>query len=391
MRHLLLARGLRAAVDGYAAVLLSVYLLNLGFGSWEVGLISTATLLGTALLTLALGAWSHKLPNDKLLPLAGLIMALTGLGIASFSGWWALLIIAIFGTLNPSAGDVSIFLPLEHARIAATAAGTDRVTMFARYSLIGTFCASCGALAAAIPEKLNSFGINQLTSLRGMFIFYGLIGGIIGLIYHKLPPIKDYAQLKAAPLGPSRKIVIRLALLFSIDAFAGGLVVNSLLALWLFERFGVSLSAAGAFFFWSGLLTAASQLLAPLVAKRIGLLNTMVFTHIPANLLLILAALANNLELTLIFLMLRALLSQMDVPTRSAYVMSVVTQEERTAAASFTAVPRSLASAAGPALSGLFFSFGWPELPLIICGLLKIFYDVTLWVSFRWHGVNNNS
>ena len=174
----------------------------------------------------------------------------------------------------------------------------------------------------------------------------------------------------------------RLAALFAIDAFAGGLVVNSLLALWLFERFGLSLTAAGAFFFWAGLLTAISQLAAPWVAGRIGLINTMVFTHIPANVCLILAALAQSLPVALGLLLLRSALSQMDVPTRSAFVMAVVTPPER-AAASFTAVPRSLASAFSPSLGGAMFAAGWLAAPLVACGLLKIAYDLALWSAFR--------
>jgi predicted MFS family arabinose efflux permease len=185
------------------------------------------------------------------------------------------------------------------------------------------------------------------------------------------------------PLGPSRGIVWRLAGLFSVDSFAGGLILNSLLALWLFQRFGMSLAAAGAFFFWTGLLAAVSQLAAPLLARRIGLIGTMVFTHIPSSLFLIAAALTSSLELTLACLLARSLLSQMDVPARGAFVMSVVTPEERPAAASFTAVPRSLAAAASPALTGAMFAAGAMAAPLVICGVLKIAYDVALFAAFR--------
>ena len=176
---------------------------------------------------------------------------------------------------------------------------------------------------------------------------------------------------------------MRLAALFSVDAFAGGLVVQSLLALWLFQRFGLSLAAAGTFFFWSGLLTALSQLAAPWLARRIGLLNTMVFTHIPSSMALIGAALAPRVEMALGLLLLRAALSQMDVPTRSAFVMAVVTPPERAAAASYTTVPRSLASAVSPSLGGALFAAGWLAAPLITCGVLKIAYDLTLLAAFR--------
>lgn len=186
-----------------------------------------------------------------------------------------------------------------------------------------------------------------------------------------------------AALGPSRNIVYRLAALFSLDAFAGGFVVQSLLALWLFERFELSLSAASLFFFWSGVLSAFSFPVAARLSKRFGLVNTMVFTHLPSSICLILAAFAPSLMITLVLLLVRAALSQMDVPTRSSYVMAVVTEAERTAAASFTSVPRSLAASVSPALAGALFSLSWQASPLVICGALKIVYDLLLLKEFR--------
>lgn len=383
-RLLLLGRGLRAFVDGYVAVLLPVYLLALGFGTWEVGLLSTVTLLGSALTTLALGAWGHRFHHRPLLLGAALLMAATGLAFAGLSAFWPLLLIAFVGTLNPSAGDVSVFLPLEHARLAEAAQGDARTALFARYSLTGALCAALGALAAALPDWFAGFGVDRLAALRGMFVAYGLAGLVVWLLYRRLPEAPLHERpAPPSPLKESRGIVVRLAALFSLDAFAGGLVLNSLLALWLFQRFGVSVATAGAFFFWAGLLSAFSQLAAPRVAKRIGLINTMVFTHIPASLFLILAALAPSLPLALGLLLARALLSQMDVPTRSAFVMAVVTPPERAAAASFTAVPRSLAAALSPSLGGALFAAGWLAAPLIACGLLKIGYDLALFAAFR--------
>jgi MFS family permease len=186
-----------------------------------------------------------------------------------------------------------------------------------------------------------------------------------------------------APLGPSRSVVYKLTALFSLDAFAGGFVVQSLLALWLFERFEMSLSAASLFFFWSSTLSAFSYPVAAWLAKRIGLVNTMVFTHIPSSVFLILAAFAPNLVLALALLLLRSALSQMDVPTRTSYVMAVVTPAERAAAASVTAVPRSLASSISPAMAGALLATGFSGLPLIACGVLKIAYDVALLLTFR--------
>ena len=285
---------------------------------------------------------------------------------------------------------MSVFLPLEHARLASAAQGSTRTALFARYSVLGALCAAFGALAAGLPDWLaHGAGMARLDALRGMFVVYGLLGLSVFWLYRQLPVRDDpQAQASIAPLGPSRGVVLRLAALFSVDAFAGGLVVNSLLALWLFERFGLSLAQAGVYFFWAGLLSAASQLAAPRVARRIGLLNTMVFTHIPANICLILAALAPSLPIALGLLFVRSALSQMDVPTRSAFVMAVVTPAERSAAASYTAVPRSLAAALSPTLSGALFAAGWIALPLVACGALKIAYDLALWRAMRAHRVD---
>ena len=386
VRLLLVGRGLRAFVDGYVAVLLPAYLLALGYGTWQVGLLSTATLLGSALATLALGVWGHRASQRLLLLGAALLMTATGLGFAGLSAFWPLLLVAFVGTLNPSSGDVSVFLPLEHSRLSLAAEGHGRTRLFARYSLTGALCAALGALAAAVPDFMAGLGVDRLMALRAMFVAYAGAGALLGLLYARLPERPVQGRVVApSPLGPSRGIVVKLAALFSVDAFAGGLIVNSLLALWLFERFGLSLTAAGAFFFWVGVLNALSLLAAPWVARRIGLLNTMVVTHIPSSLFLILAALSPSLPLALGFLLLRAALSQMDVPTRSAYVMAVVTPSERAAAASFTAVPRSLAAALSPSLGGALFAVGWLAAPLVACGCLKIAYDMALWRAFRKH------
>ena len=383
---LVTARALRAFADGYMAVLLPAYLLSVGLGTLEVGVIATTTMLGSALATLAVGAWGHRFASGRLLRGAALLMTATGLGFAGLSSFWPLLLVAFVGTLNPSSGDVSVFLPLEHARLAGAATGHARTALFARYSVVGALCAAVGALAAALPDWLASrTGWSHVVTLRAMFLLYGAIGLLIWWLYRQplVGKVASEAPATAASLGPSRRIVVRLAALFSVDAFAGGLVVNSLMALWLLQRFGLSLAQAGAFFFWAGLLSAASQLAAPLVARRVGLLNTMVFTHIPANVCLVLAALAPSLHVALALLFVRSALSQMDVPTRTAYVMAVVTPAERPAAASFTAVPRSLAAALSPTISGALFAAGLVSLPLVACGMLKIAYDLALWRGMR--------
>ncbi len=381
---LLWGRAVRAFADGYVAVLLPAYLIALGIGTWEVGVLATATLLGSALATLAIGAWGHLVQHRRLLLGAAMLMTATGCAFAASSTFWPLLLVAFVGTLNPSSGDVSLFLPLEHARIADAADGDARTVLFARYSLVGSLLSAFGALAAAMPGLMTSLaGISSLNALRSMFWLYGFLGLVIWLLYRQLPESHEVTRKAPAPLGPSRKTVIRLAALFSMDSFAGGLVVNALLALWLFKRFDMSVASAGQFFFWSGLCSATSQLAAPRLARRIGLVNTMVFTHIPASVCLIAAAFVPSLHVVLALLIVRSLLSQMDVPARSAFVMAVVTPSERSAAASFTLVPKSLASAAAPTIGGALLASGMLAAPLVLCGVLKISYDLAIWRAFR--------
>jgi MFS family permease len=365
-------------------VLLPAYLLALGYGQLEVGALSTVTLFGSALATLAVGHWGARFPIRRLMAAAAVLMVASGLGFATLSALWPLMIVAFLGPINPGGGDVSVFLPLEHTVLAAATPGAARTTVFARYSFFGSMFGATGALAAALPEWLAaSAGWPMLDALRAMFVLYAGLGAVVWAIYLGMPQAPASEARAKIPLGASRATVLKLAALFSVDSFAGGLVINALLALWLFERFGMSLGAAGAFFFWTGLLSAASQLAAPLVARRIGLVNTMVFTHIPASLCLIAAAFAPSLVWALGLLLARSALSQMDVPARSAFVMSVVTPAERPAAASLTAVPRSLASAAGPAIAGAMLATCALAAPLVVCGVLKIAYDLALFAGFR--------
>ncbi|MCG5077684.1 MFS transporter [Paraburkholderia tagetis] len=381
---ILVSRGLRGFCDGFIAVLLPAYLLSLGFAQLDVGLVSTATLMGSAVATIAVGIVASRFPHRRMLTLAAILMAATGIGFASLSTLWPLLVVAFVGTLNPSSGDVSLFLPLEQARLAEAASGNARTALFARYSLVGAVSAALGSLAAGLPLWLAAHaGISLLAAMRAMFLVYAATGLAVCVLYTRLPRTRSHATAAPPPLGPSRHIVMRLALLFSVDAFAGGLVVNSLLSLWLMQRFGFSVSAAGQFFFCTGLLAAGSQLAAAPLSRKIGLLNTMVFTHIPASLCLIGAALAPSLPVTLTLLLMRSAMSQMDVPTRTAYVMAVVTPVERPTAASFTSVPRSLAAAIAPTLAGGLFSLGWLGAPLLACGALKIAYDLSLLAAFR--------
>jgi MFS family permease len=313
------------------------------------------------------------------------LMIATGLGFAFLHDFWPLLVVAFVGTLNPSAGDVSVFLPTEQALLPQTVSDQQRTALFARYSLIGSLVAAVGALAAGLPELVaDETGLSLTQALDGMFLLYAFLGLIAFLLYHGLTPaIEPDQETSTAPLTTSKGIVYKLAALFSLDAFGGGFVVQSLLALWLFLRFDLSVATAGAIFFWMGVLSAFSALAAVPIAKRIGLLNTAVFTHLPSNLFLLLTPFMPTVEAAVALLLLRSALSQMDVPTRTSYVMSVVTPAERPAAASVTAVPRSLAAAVSPLLAGWLLTlsvFGWP---LVIAGVLKGIYDILLLISFQ--------
>lgn len=373
------ARALRDFGDGFAAILLPVYLLTLGLGAFEVGVLSTAALLGSALMTLGIGLFGARIDHRLLLIAASGLMVGTGLAFAAASTYAVVLLVALVGTINPSSGSVSIFVPIEHAVLSRSVADASRTKMFARYSLFGTLAAALGALASASPDLLRALGLTPSAALKAMFVFYAVLGVAGGLLYAQIPRVAQHAQdQRGTALGPSRAMVYKLAALFSVDSFAGGFVVQSMLALWLLHAFELSLASAGLFFFWAGLLSAFSFPVAAWLARRIGLVNTMVYTHIPASLCLILAAFTTNLELVLTLLLVRSALSQMDVPTRSSYVMAVVTPAERAAAASFTSVPRSLAAAAAPAIAGAFYAAQLYAWPLVICGVLKILYDIAL-------------
>lgn len=384
-QRLLVTRALRGFADGFVSVLLADYLSSLGLSPLQIGTIITGTLLGSAVLTLAVGLLGHGLGSRQLLLGASALMLATGLGFLGVTAFWPLLVVAVAGTLNPSAGDVSVFLPAEQAALSATVEGRDRTGMFARYNLSGNLAGALGALASGLPVAgARWFGWDRAAAERSGFALYAAVAVAVGILYCKLSPaLERHTQTaKAAPLLRSRRIVVRLAALFSLDSFGGGFIVQSLLALWLFRRFALSVETAGAIFFAAGIAAGFSQLVSARLAAKIGLINTMVYTHLPSNGLLILAALMPTAPLAVGFLLLRMCLSQMDVPARQSYVMAVVPPEERPAAASVTNVPRSLAAALAPLLAGAMLSrssFGWP---LLCGGIAKTIYDVLLLVQF---------
>ena len=384
-KRLLIGKALRATADGYVSILLPAYLLQLGLSALQVGAVTTATLLGSAALTILTGLITGKFGHRRPFIAASGLMIATGIAFSSLQAFWPLMLVAFIGTLNPSSGDVSIFLPLDHSLLSQSVADRDRTTLFARYSLAGSLLGAVGTLLAGVPQlAVARLGATPLHAMQGMFWLYALIGLCAGLIYFRIvEPTRGTAATGSQLLGPSRGIVYRLAALFSVDAFGGGFFLQAILALWLFKRFHVSIAVAATLFFWTNLLTAASYLAAAPIARRIGLIRTMVFTHLPSSLCLIAIPFVSSLSTVVALLLVRSLLSQMDVPTRSSYVMAVVTPPERAAAAGVTSVPRSLASAISPTISGYLLNLSSFGSPLLIGGILKIAYDLTLLVMFQ--------
>jgi MFS family permease len=383
--RVLAARGVRAFGDGFVALLLPIYLVERGFDALAIGTIVTGTLIGTALMTLWVG-WIANLHSRRLLlQAAAALMIATGVGFAATTEFWPLLLIAVVGTMNPTSGDASIFVPLEQTVLTETIEPRRRTALFARYSVIGSCATALGVLAAAFPDFATVWtGCSRSAAMQLMFGLYAVLGLAAFLLYRPLSPAIEIAdKAPQAPLGPSKKLVYEMAALFGMDSFGTGFLVQSLLALWLYQAFQVSVTTTATILFWSGVCSAVSYLVAVPIAERIGLINTMVFTHLPSNVLLVLIPFAPNLATAIALLLARSALSQMDVPTRTSYVMAVVTPPERPAAASMTAVPKTFAWAAGSMISGYLLtlsSFGWP---LLIGGGVKGVYDILLLIKFQ--------
>jgi MFS family permease len=373
-RRLIATRGLRGFADGLVAASLAGYLGDqLGYSATRIGVIVTGMLLGSALLTMFTGTWGWRIPRRRLLRAGAMLMIVTGLVYATSTTFLVLLIFGVIGTMNPSGSDVSVVQPIEQSLLPLTTPATRRSHTFARYTFFGGSLAALGALCAGLPARWN-------WAPESVFVVYALAGVAMLGVYAVMSPKVEIAahETPPTPLGPSKRIVYKLAALFSLDAFGGGFAVQSLLVLWLLERHHFTVGKAGAVLAVMQILSAASGFVAVRIERRIGPLRTMVFTHLPAQLLLISAAFMPTAPLAVACLIGRSLLSSMDVPVRNAYVMTVVTPAERAAAASVTNVPRSLASAIPPIAAGWMLdrtTFGWP---LVIAGSMKIAYDLLL-------------
>ncbi len=375
---------------GFLSVVLVLYLVAVGFGAFQVGLILTLTLVGDAVITLWLTTHADRIGRRRTLLAGAGLMILAGITFALSNDFWVLILAATIGVISPSGNEVGPFLAVEQAALAQVVPGRDRTRVFAWYGLVGSFATAAGSLAGGgASQLLQGAGASPLASYRAVVAGYAAFGLVLAALFAGL------SQGAEAPAGGgvvgrrfglhrSRGVVARLAGLFSLDAFAGGFVVQSLVAYWFHRRFGVEPAALGGIFFGANLLAGISALVAVRVARRIGLVNTMVVTHLPSNVLLLLVPLMPSLPLAVAVLFLRFSISQMDVPTRQSYTMAVVSPDERSAAAGVTGVARTTGAALSPVIAApLFASPALMGVPFFLAGGLKIVYDLVLWRSFR--------
>jgi len=397
-RLIITMRGLRSFAYGMLAVLLSVALSNAGLSPSAIGGLITVSLIGDFCGTYVIGIFADRWGRRRTLVILALLMAGTGLVFGLTSIYVVLLVSAFFGTLGTTASETAPFLPIEQAMLPQTCSTEQRTALFARYNLVASFAAALGALAAGLPDVLARTGLPVAGGIRLMFGVYAGLALVVALLALRLSPrVETPLQIRTEnrlekwwhrlipPLGRSRSVILRLAALFSVDAFAGGLVVQSLMVLYFHLRFGTPLTLLAALFFGANLLSALSFLAAVPLARRFGLLNTMVFTHLPSNVLLALIVVMPTFPLAALILLIRQSLSQMDVPTRQAYTMALVAPEVRTATASVTSLARSAGSATSPVFSGLLLQgpLLLLGLPFILAGTLKSAYDLSLWTQFR--------
>ncbi|MEX0626904.1 MAG: MFS transporter [Chloroflexota bacterium] len=375
---------------GLLSVVLVLYLVALGVDGVMVGLILTLTLLGDAAISLWLTTHADRLGRRRILAAGAGLMLLAGIVFAIAHDPWILLVAATIGVISPSGNEVGPFLAVEQASLSQTLPDRERTRVFGWYNLVGSLATASGALAAGlIAQTIQGSGASEIDSYRAIVIAYGLIGIVLAALFWRLSPAVEVPSAQrtsvATRLGlhRSRGIVIRLAALFSLDAFAGGFVMQSLIAYWFQQRFDADPATLGAIFFGANILAGFSALAAARLAARIGLINTMVFTHLPSNVLLILVPLMPTLPLAVGVLLARFAISQMDVPTRQSYTISVVEPDERSAAAGVTGIARSLGAAVSPSLATpLLQSVPLAGLPFIIGGGLKILYDLLVLRAF---------
>ena len=393
-RLLFITRLVRLFAYGFLAVVLVLYLTQVGLSEASIGLLLTFTLIGDTIISLWLTTRADRFGRRRTLIVGSLLMIFAALFFANTQEFIPLLIAATIGVISPSGNEVGPFLSIEQAALAQIVTERERTHVFGWYNLVGSFATAFGALCGGgLAQLLQNNGVTPLNSYRAIVVGYGLIGLMLTLIFTRLSPAVE-VPISQSPLPDnikvrlglhkSRRVVFKLSALFSLDAFAGGFVVSSFVAYWFNVRFGAEPGALGAIFFAANILAGISALLAARIAKRIGLINTMVFTHVPSNILLILVPLMPTLPLAVLMLLLRFSISQMDVPTRQSYTMAVVDPDERSAAAGVTGVARTTGAAISPSITGTLMSY--PVLlnvPFYLAGGLKIIYDVLLYRNFK--------
>lgn len=392
-RLLFTTRVLRMFGYGFLAVILVLYLAALGLDGLTIGLILTLTLVGDTLISLWLTTSADRIGRRRVLIAGSLLMVGAGV-VFALTSWVPLLIAAAtIGVISPTGNEVGPFLAVEQSALTEAVPGVRRTPTFAWYNLVGYVATAIGALSAGlVSQALIGAGVAAVDAYRTIVIGYALVGAAMAVVFGRvgpaveppLGPAPDDGIARRLGLGPSKGIVARLSVLFALDSFAGGFIPQSLMAYWFHLKFGVPPAVLGTIFFGANLLAAASSLSASRIAARIGLINTMVATHLPSNVLLILVPLMPNVQLAILVLLLRYTLSQMDVPTRQSYVMAVVEPNERSAAAGVTGIARTTGASISPALSApLIASAGLAGAPFVIAGTLKIVYDLALWRAFK--------
>jgi MFS family permease len=400
-RLLFVLRTLRMFGYGFLAVALVLYLDALGLDAWTIGIVLTLTLVGDTVVSLWLTTHADRLGRRRVLVAGSLLMVLAGVAFA-VTDWVPLLILAAtIGVISPTGNEVGPFLAIEQAALSQTVPDARRTGTFAWYNLVGYLATASGALGAGLlSQVLLDRGVPAVDAYRAIVIGYAIIGLAMALGFGRLgdavesPPRERRSDDIREILGlrRSRRVVLRLSALFSLDAFAGGFIPQSLMAYWFHVRFGVEPGVLGLIFFGANLLAAVSSLSAARIARRIGLINTMVFTHLPSNILLILVPLMPTWPLAVVVLLLRFSLSQMDVPTRQSYVISVVDPDERSAAAGVTGIARTTGAAISPSLSSVLIANpSLISLPFYLAGGLKIVYDLLLYRDFRSHAGQESS
>ena len=382
-------RIVRLFAYGFLSVILVLYLAQVGLSGAEIGALLTLTLLGDAVISLWITTSADRIGRRKMLLVGAVLMLFAGIVFALTGNIVLLAVAAIIGVISPSGNEIGPFLSIEQAALAQIVPNDQRTRVFAWYNLVGSFATATGALVSgALAQFLQVNGFAPLDSYRVIVIGYAAFGVLLAAFFTRLSYRVEVGAFNRTPLQPfglhrSRGIVLKLSALFALDAFAGGFIVQSLLAYWFQIRWGVEPAILGGIFFGANILAGISALSAAHIAERVGLINTMVFTHIPSNILLMLVPLMPNLPLAILVLLVRFSISQMDVPTRQSYTMAVVDPDERSAASGITAIARSIGAAWSPALTGALLSASLLTAPFFLSGGLKIIYDLTLWRSFR--------